>query len=81
MLEKTTIHGYRVQYETEDDVKSGVAYLRDDLAREEATVFFDQARLKGSAQFEADNENQYTLTYSRDGIYTLLRRQSSGSFF
>lgn len=81
MLEKTTIHGYPVQYEKDEHVANGIKYLRDDLQREEAIVFFDQARTKGSAQFETDAEEQYTLTYSRDGSYMLIRREAPRGFF
>lgn len=76
MLQKTTVHGYYVKYEQEDRVEGGLRYLRDDLRREETMVFFDQAKAKSSAQFETDAEEQYTLTYSTDGYYTLIRREN-----
>jgi hypothetical protein len=71
MPEKTNVHGFTVNYET--NAYEGIRYLRDDLDFEEARVFFDQARLRGFAQFEDDQDRQYTLYY-RDGIYTLARR-------
>ncbi len=49
--------------------------LRDDLSRDEAKVYFEQARLKGSAQFEDDYDRQFTLFYERgSGSFILTRR-------
>lgn len=47
----------------------GIRYLRDDLDPNE----FDYAKRQGFAQFEDDQDRQYTLFY-RSGIYTLTRR-------
>lgn len=71
MPEKTKIHGFTVIYET--NASGGVRYLREDLDFNEARVFFDQARMRGSAMFEDDNERQYTLIY-QSGVYTLMKR-------
>lgn len=71
MPEKTIVHGFSVIYE--QNAIEGIRYLRDDLDFEEARIFFDQARLKGFAQFEDDEDRQYTLLY-KEGSYTLLRR-------
>lgn len=71
MPERTSIHGFWVDYE--QNAHDGVKYLRDDLKTEEARVFFDQARLKGSAQLEDDHDHQFTIFY-RSGNYTLVRR-------
>lgn len=71
MPQKTTIHGFTVIYEA--NASQGVQYLREDLDFSEARVFFDQARLRGSAMFEDDNDRQFTLLY-QNGIYTLVRR-------
>lgn len=71
MAEKTNIHNFSVIYE--QNAIEGVRYLRDDLDSEEARVFFDQARQKGFAKFEDDQDRQYTLIY-KNGIYTLVRR-------
>ena len=71
MAEKTTIYGFSVIYEK--NAIEGVHYLRDDLDFQEARVFFEQARLKSFAQFEDDEDRQYTLIY-RNGIYNLVRR-------
>lgn len=70
-LKETYIHNYRVQYD--DDAEAGVRHLDDDLDAEEARVFFDQARLRGKAAFEDDQERNFVLTY-RGGQYFLNRR-------
>lgn len=71
MPQKTTIHGFQVEYE--ENGYEGIRYLREDLDYNEARVFFDQAKLKGSAGFEDDQDRQYTLVY-RTGLYVLMRR-------
>jgi len=68
---KTIVHGFPVVYE--ENVSAGIRYLRDDLDYQEARVFFDQARQRGSAQFEDDTDRQYTLFY-KNGIYNLVLR-------
>jgi hypothetical protein len=69
---RESIYGFIVNYN--EECRNGVNYLRNDLQREEAIVFFDQARLKGKAEFEDEMENNYTLVYNRDGTYTLVFR-------
>lgn len=71
MAEETTVHGFLVGYE--QNAIEGIRYLRDDLDFNEARIFFDQARQKSSAQFEDDEDRQYTLFY-KNGVYTLVRR-------
>ncbi|MBI4159904.1 hypothetical protein HY504_01930 [Candidatus Wolfebacteria bacterium] len=71
MLKKTTILGFTVSYE--DNAREGVRYLRDDLDYRETKVFFDQAKSKGSAEFEDEYDRQFTLVYQR-GLYVLMRR-------
>lgn len=71
MAQKTSVHGFTVAFE--ENVREGINYLRDDLDINEAKVFFDQARVRGSAQFEDDEDRQYTLFY-QNGAYTLARR-------
>jgi len=44
------------------------------LDRDEARVFFDQARLRKYAEFEDDEEGQYTLNYKGSGFYALVKR-------
>ncbi|MFA6354283.1 MAG: hypothetical protein WCX12_01200 [Candidatus Paceibacterota bacterium] len=71
MTQKTDVHGFVVVYE--ENSREGVAYLRDDLDLNEARVFFDQAKIKGSAEFEDDDDRPFTLSY-HDGEYTLIHR-------
>ncbi len=71
MAEKTDVHSFYVTYE--ENAVEGVRHLRDDLDFNEARIFFDQARSRGSAEFEDDEDRQYTLFY-KGGIYTLARR-------
>lgn len=71
MAQKTEVHGHSVAYE--DNAREGISYLRDDLSTEEAKVFFDQAMESSSAQFEDDDDRQFTLLYQGGG-YVLVRR-------
>lgn len=70
-MEKTTVYNFIVFYEK--DASLGIDYLKNDLDYEETRVFFDQARARNSAQFEDDDDRQYTLLY-KNGVYTLIRR-------
>lgn len=65
------VHGHSVYYN--DDAKQGIDYLLNDLDLSESRVFFDQAKSKGAANFEDDQEGQYTLDY-QNGKYFLIRR-------
>lgn len=76
MLKKTRIHGFTISYE--DNAREGLRYLRDDLDYREAKVFFDQAKSKGSAEFEDEYDRQFTLMHQR-GVYVLMRRGRFGS--
>lgn len=77
MEQKRDIHGHVVY--GEDDAKDGLNRLDYDLQQDEAEVFFKQAKLKGSAQFEDDHERQFTLVYDRGrGVYRVERRASGG---
>jgi len=69
------IHGHTVH--GEDDAVKGLEHLDNDLDSGEAKALFDQARYRGQAQFEDDEDRNYTLTYD-DGRYTVTRRKSSG---
>lgn len=71
MAQKITVYGFAVVYE--QNAYDGIKYLRDDLDFGEARVFFDQARSRGQAQFEDDEDRQYTLIY-QNGVFTLVRR-------
>lgn len=71
MVKKTTVHSFTVEYE--EEAKEAIHFLQDELDYEEAKVFFDQAKLKRSAEFEDKYRHNYTLTYA-NGIYVLTRR-------
>lgn len=73
MAKRTSVHGFWVSYE--ENASEGLKHLRDDLSRDEARVYFEQAQRKGSAQFEDDYDRQYTLFYERgSGSFILTRR-------
>jgi len=71
-IKKQQIHGYWVKFD--EGVKEGIRYLRDDLQRNEAKTLFEAARLRGEAEFEDDQDRDWTLIYNRDGTFTLIRR-------
>lgn len=73
---KTNIHGHSVYYEHDDH--EAIRYLMEDIQPEEARVFFDQAKMRGKAEFETDHDMQYTLTY-HSGAYKVEKRSSGGS--
>ena len=72
-IKKQQIHGYWVKFD--EGVKEGIRYLRDDLQRNEAKTLFEAARLRGEAEFEDDQDRDWTLIYNRDGTFTLIRRK------
>jgi hypothetical protein len=73
-IKKEQIHGFWLTYE--EELRDGVRYLRDDLQYKEAKTIFDAARLDGTAEFEDDQDRDWSLIYNRqDGTYTLIRRQ------
>ena len=71
MAQKTTVHGHPVAYE--ENAAEGIRHLRDDLDAIETRVYFDQAHSKGSAEFEDDEDRQFTLIY-QNGSYVMVRR-------
>jgi len=72
-LIKKQIHGYRVVYD--ESTKVAVEHLRSDLQYNEAKTIFDAARINGSAEFEDDEDRDWTLIYNRGNYsYTLVRR-------
>jgi Na+-translocating ferredoxin:NAD+ oxidoreductase RnfC subunit len=76
MIQEVWLGYYRLKYEDQETgISYGVQYLQYDLAPEEAKVFFEQAKSTGQAQFEDDNERQYTIKYEYgDNSYTLIKR-------
>lgn len=76
-MERRDVHGHVVY--GEDDAREGLNHLDYDLERDEAEVFFRQAKLRGQAEFEDDHDRQFTLVYDRGkGTYGVIRRASSG---
>lgn len=71
MAKRASVHGFWVSYE--DNAYEGLKHLRDDLSRDEAKVYFEQARAKKSAQFEDDYDRQFSILYEK-GSYVLVRR-------
>ncbi|MFH1643081.1 MAG: hypothetical protein ABH967_00365 [Patescibacteria group bacterium] len=57
------VHGFWVTFGK--DLWEGITYLSRDLQFEEAKTLFDAARLRGNAEFEDDDDRDWTLTYIR----------------
>ncbi len=73
-INKEQVHGFWVRFE--QDLREGIIYLSEDLQAEEAKTIFDAARLTGRAEFEDDEDRDWTLTYIRDDdIYVLTLRE------
>jgi hypothetical protein len=73
-VKKEQVHGFWLVFE--EELRDGVRYLRDDLQYKEAKTIFDAARLDGTAEFEDDQDRDWSLIYNRqEGTYTLIRRQ------
>ena len=71
-MRETIVKGFRVKYEESE--QTGINYLLYDLDMHESKVFFNEAKRNKYAEFEDDKEGQFTLSYNRDGTYTLIRR-------
>ncbi len=71
MIRRIFIHNFPVTYE--ENASEGLRHLKDDLDINESRVFFEQAKKRGSAQFEDDEDREYTLFY-KNGAFTLVRR-------
>ena len=72
-MKQIYLYGYYINYE--DDARDGIYYLQYQIDPEEARVFFEQARLKGSCPFEDQYNRDFLLTYNyNDGSYTLTRK-------
>ncbi|MFH1749916.1 MAG: hypothetical protein ABH837_03440 [bacterium] len=65
------IFNHSVYYQK--NAKAGIDYLQYDLDSSESRVFFDQARIRGKADFEDDKEGQFTLDY-QNNKYFLIKR-------
>jgi len=68
------VYGFLVRFE--QDLREGITYLSQDLQVEEAKTLFNAAKLTGRAEFEDDEDRDWTLTYIREGdVYILTLRQ------
>ena len=76
-MKNKEIGGHKVFYE--DDAEEGIKYLEYDLQDKEVSVFFDQAKLTGSAEFEDEKGQNYTLLYKTDRNYWLYKRAADKS--
>ncbi len=72
MADKRYVHGREVHFE-DDAAHSGVRHLEHHLSKEEAEVFFHEAKRRGKAEFEDQEGRNYTLV-RRDGTYHVERR-------
>ena len=73
MVKYEYIHGIKVEYESEDrHIRDGINYLDNKIEPLEAKVFFAQAHDKKSAQFEDNENHQFTLIYKGNNIYLLI---------
>ncbi len=69
------IHGHNVRYEEHDlGAEEAVRFLEIHSSREEADVFFHQAKERGTAQFEDRHGKNFTLIHHMDGYYTIEPR-------
>ena len=71
---KELIYGFWVIFDEES--RNVVNYLRNDLQKNESATLFDAARLRGSAEFEDDQDRDWTLVYNKkDNNFTLFPRK------
>ncbi|MFA6272103.1 MAG: hypothetical protein WC693_03265 [Patescibacteria group bacterium] len=73
------VHGHHVLGES--DAKNGINHLDHKLDSAEAQVFFEQAKMHGSVEFEDGNGKNYTLIRNSDATYTVQKRKEPGGWF
>jgi len=67
------IHGFIIKYS--ETCAEGIKYLQYDLQFREAKTLTDAARFAGTAEFEDDQDRDWTLIYEKDtGKYKLVKR-------
>ncbi len=76
---KQDVHGHKVLGES--GAKNGINHLDHKLDREEAEVFFKQAKMHGGAEFEDAKGRNYTLTRNSDATYTVEKRKDKSGWF
>lgn len=75
MIQKQYFAGQYVKYDDQEkNISYGINYLSYDLSPEEVKVFFNEAKIKGQAQFEDHYNRNFTLMYNSDYTYTLISR-------
>jgi len=79
IIKKTNVHGYTVLYDPKFD--KGIYYLQYDLQYNEALVFFKHAQMYGKAEFEDDQDRNWTLIKNPDGTFTLTQRKEYSGWF
>ncbi len=72
-MKEVHIHDHHVNYE--DNAYGGVDYLMRHLDRQEAEVFFNEAKHRGHIKFEDAAGKDYTLAH-HNGAYTLEHKVS-----
>ncbi len=65
------IHGHPVRYDESDE--HGVHHLTQ-LDIPSAKVYFDHARMRGSAEFEDLHGRKFVLEHNHDGTYGIVGR-------
>jgi hypothetical protein len=73
-LKEVKVGEWYMKYD--ETCREGVRHLLEDLSFDECKVFFNQAYAKGAAQFEDDEDRQFTLYYQNGG-YLLTRRRTT----
>jgi len=73
-LKTTILHGYKTRYNEES--RRGMEHLLNDLQASEVKPLFEYAKRESSADFEDDNEGQFSILYNKgDFTYTIIRRK------
>jgi len=66
MLKKISIHGRRVEYDTEEPhISSGVYHLNEHLQQTEVEMHFKEAKEKGETSFEDFENHKYNLIFQK----------------
>ncbi len=72
-MANTNINGHSVNYDdSHERLRHAVKYLKYTLSKDEAGVFFAQAKMKGGESIHFEDDNRTNLKLKRvDGEYTL----------
>ena len=73
-LKTVVIHGYKTRYNAESEL--GMKHLLYDLQPSEVKPLYEYAKRGETADFEDDNEGQFSILYNKgDFTYTVIRRK------